>query len=462
MASYDNNLDELESLLRDLDGRPKSVAPAQNKRPQSRDSTINFNELDDIINVLGDSNKHSAGNAQPQRHNANVGVSANAHYGGGGGGSFVAGGGGGGGAYNNKNVVAANTPNNRNTLDSIDDLLRGLESNRASVAPVQQRQPANNNYNNSYNSNVSNGANSPQQRPAVGNSNLNMQKNSPLSPNSSANQKVFVAKPPSVRPVSGNDLNSLLDSITGSAPVQHSNPGAKGSCASCGRPILGESISALGATYHPEHFSCGNCHRPLGTSNFFEQDGVPNCEKCYQELLCARCAHCEEPILDRCVTALGKKWHANHFICTQCLSPFASGSYFERDGRPFCDNCFQGNFAPRCAGCNQPIKGEVTNALGQYWHPEHFVCQFCQKAFTGSFFEFGGKPYCDVHYHQQTGSLCAGCGKAVTGKCVNALDKKWHPEHFVCAFCMNPLHGGNYTENAGKAYDKECHAKLFG
>ncbi|GAM28940.1 hypothetical protein SAMD00019534_121170, partial [Acytostelium subglobosum LB1] len=71
------------------------------------------------------------------------------------------------------------------------------------------------------------------------------------------------------------------------------------------------------------------------------------------------------------------------------------------------------------------------------------------------------KPYCDIHYHQQAGSVCSGCGKAVSGRCIDALDKKWHPEHFVCAFCMNPLAGGSYTANNGKPYCKVCHSKLF-
>ena len=245
--------------------------------------------------------------------------------------------------------------------------------------------------------------------------------------------------------------------------VDRGGPTSRGTCAHCRNPILGEVIQALGHTYHPEHFVCGNCQNPLGTSNFYEQDGQPHCEKCYQELFCARCAHCDEPILDRCVTALNKKWHVNHFICTQCLGPFEGGAFFEKEGRPYCEGCFYGAFASRCASCNQPIRGECINALGQQWHPEHFVCQYCQKSFAGgSFYEYGGKPYCEVHYHQQTGSLCSGCGKAITGRCVNALDKKWHPEHFVCAFCMNALAGGAFTENNGKAYCKECHGKLFG
>lgn len=443
MAGFDNNLDELEALLMDLDGRPQSVAPPRG-RQSTKSTTLDFNEIDDIINVLGSDTPQQrnsyhqpapvsrpAPQQQHQQQYHNPHAVPQQHY---------------GGAANNLNNTSSSNNNPRNTLDNIDDLLRGLEggrgSVRASVAPQGSYKPAGLNAHAHHNA---------QPRPVT----------TKMAP-ASSQSKVFVASPPTVRPVQGDSLDQLLNSITSSASVPHNVPAAKGGCASCGRPILGESITALGKTYHPEHFLCGNCNRPLGTSSFFEQDGVPNCERCYTELLCARCAHCEEPITDKCITALGKKWHVNHFICSHCLNPFPNGTYFERDSRPYCDGCFSGNFNPRCAGCNQPIKGEITNALGQQWHPEHFVCQYCQKAFTGTFYEYAGKPYCDVHYHQQTGSLCAGCGKAVTGKCINALDKRWHPEHFVCGFCMNPLQGGNFTENAGKAYCRDCHGKLFG
>jgi len=316
------------------------------------------------------------------------------------------------------------------TMDDLDQLLSNLEPSRASTRPVSLAKPA--------------------AKPT------NTFVNEPRASNGGA-------QPKRSAPLAGEDLDNMLVHLSNNIDVDTKAPVASGTCAQCRKPILGEVIQAMGKAYHPEHFGCGNCGNPLGTNNFYEQDGVPHCEKCYQELFCSRCAHCDEPILDRCVTALGKKWHLHHFICTQCLSPFEGGSFFERDSRPFCEKCFYTAFVPRCGGCNQPIRGEAINALGTQWHPEHFVCQYCQKNFAGgSFYEFGGKPYCEVHYHQQTGSLCAGCGKAVTGRCVNALDKKWHPEHFVCAFCMNPLAGGNFTENNGKAYCRECHGKLFG
>ncbi|EFA83534.1 paxillin [Heterostelium album PN500] len=264
--------------------------------------------------------------------------------------------------------------------------------------------------------------------------------------------------------LAGDDLDNLLSNLTSQMnEIDSSGPTPRGICGGCRKPILGETIQAMGKLFHPEHFQCHNCQNPIGTKNFYEQEGIPHCEKCYQELFCARCAHCDDAITDRCITALGKKWHVHHFVCTQCLKPFEGGNFFEREGRPYCETDFYSTFAARCGGCNQPIRGECINALGTQWHPEHFVCQYCQKSFaSGTFFEFGGKPYCDIHYHQQAGSVCSGCGKAVSGRCVDALDKKWHPEHFVCAFCMNPLAGGSYTANNGKPYCKVCHSKLFG
>lgn len=237
---------------------------------------------------------------------------------------------------------------------------------------------------------------------------------------------------------------------------------SRGICATCKRPILGEMMQAMGKTFHPEHFVCGNCQDPLGTRNFYEVDGQPNCDKCYQGLFCPKCGHCNRPIMDRCITALGKKWHPEHFVCASCSSPFPGGSFFERDSRPFCESCFYGGATNKCGSCLQPIRADSVTAMGNQWHPECFVCQTCRRSFAGaSYFEVGGLPYCELHYHQQSGSICAGCNRPIAGQCITALDKKWHPEHFICAFCMRPLGGTAYSELQGKAYCKDCHSRLF-
>lgn len=257
-------------------------------------------------------------------------------------------------------------------------------------------------------------------------------------------------------------FEDLMSTVTADMSDLNTHGGrSRGTCYHCRQPIYDECMQALGRTYHPEHFMCGSCNNPLGTGSFFELAGQAHCQRCYQLQFCPKCAHCNQAITDRCVTALDKKWHTHCFVCTQCTSPF-QGNFFERDGRPYCDKCFHQVFAPRCRSCNQPVLGDCVNALGAQWHPEHFNCQYCRRAFTGTFFEYEGMPYCEAHYYEKMGSSCAGCQQAISGACVDALGKKWHPEHFVCAFCMNKLEGSSYSEKNSKAYCRPCFGKLFG
>jgi hypothetical protein len=252
---------------------------------------------------------------------------------------------------------------------------------------------------------------------------------------------------PSISKAQRQDLDSLLTNLNEELKdVNTTTPSAQGLCATCRKPILGAMVQAMGRAYHPDHFNCASCGNPLGTGTFYEQEGQPHCERCYQAHFCPKCAHCNNPITDRCLTALGRQWHVNCFVCTQCLAPFEGGNFFERDHRPYCEKCFYEVFAPRCRSCNQPIRGDCINALGAQWHIEHFNCHYCHKSFgSGAFYEFEGMPYCELHYHQQTGSMCASCNQPITGGSITALGKKWHPEHFICVFCMNPLSGVSYT-----------------
>lgn len=55
------------------------------------------------------------------------------------------------------------------------------------------------------------------------------------------------------------------------------------------------------------------------------------------------------------VTALGKVWHPEHFVCTQCETELGSRNFFEKDGRPYCENDYFTLFSPHCAQCNKPI-----------------------------------------------------------------------------------------------------------
>ena len=178
------------------------------------------------------------------------------------------------------------------------------------------------------------------------------------------------------------------------------------------------------------------------------------------------------------------EWVAVHLCCPL--------GFHEKDGKAFCRKDYFDMFAPKCGGCARAILENYISALNSLWHPECFVCRvshstisimslnnLCrsiiinspsfllifQECFTpfinGSFFDHDGQPYCEAHYHERRGSLCSGCQKPITGRCITAMGKKFHPEHFVCAFCLKQLNKGTFKEQNDKPYCQGCFIKLF-
>ncbi|CAL8337908.1 unnamed protein product [Lota lota] len=259
-----------------------------------------------------------------------------------------------------------------------------------------------------------------------------------------------------------NKLDNMLGSLQSDLNRLGVQTVAKGVCGACKKPIVGQVVTAMGRTWHPEHFVCTHCQDEIGSRNFFERDGQPYCEKDYHNLFSPRCHYCNGPILDKVVTALDKTWHPEHFFCAQCGSFFGPEGFHEKDGKAFCRKDYFDMFAPKCGGCARAILENYISALNSLWHPECFVCRECFTPFVnGSFFEHDGQPYCEGHYHERRGSLCSGCQKPITGRCITAMAKKFHPEHFVCAFCLKQLNKGTFKEQNDKPYCQGCFIKLF-
>ncbi|XP_074854219.1 leupaxin [Carettochelys insculpta] len=268
--------------------------------------------------------------------------------------------------------------------------------------------------------------------------------------------------PSAVGPNPGSTLESMLGELTQDLQDLGITALPKGSCASCCKPIAGKMITALGKTWHPEHFTCTQCEQELGSSPFYERDGLAYCQQDYHHLFSPRCAYCAAPILEKVLTAMDKTWHPEHFFCTHCGKVFGKDGFHERNGKPYCRKDFLAMFSPKCKACERPVMDNYLSALQGVWHPECFVCGDCCSSFTtGSFFELDGRPYCELHFHQRQGSLCHGCGKPIAGRCISAMGHRFHPEHFVCAFCLSQLQKGTFREQGDKAYCHACHSKLF-
>ncbi|CAH0555772.1 unnamed protein product [Brassicogethes aeneus] len=194
---------------------------------------------------------------------------------------------------------------------------------------------------------------------------------------------------------SKQNLESMLGHLQADMSKQGVNTSQKGCCNACDKPIVGQVITALGKTWHPEHFTCAHCSQELGTRNFFERDGKPYCEPDYHNLFSPRCAYCNGPILDKCVTALEKTWHMDHFFCAQCGKQFGEEGFHERDGKPFCRDDYFDLYAPKCGSCNRAIMENYISALNSQWHPDCFVCRDCKLPVQGkSFYAVEGKPVC--------------------------------------------------------------------
>ena len=74
-------------------------------------------------------------------------------------------------------------------------------------------------------------------------------------------------------------------------------------------------------------------------------------------LITGVCAACNKPILTKVINALGYQWHKEHFVCAheQCGIELGNTTYYESNGKPYCEKDYHELFAPRCAYCNGPI-----------------------------------------------------------------------------------------------------------
>jgi paxillin len=190
-------------------------------------------------------------------------------------------------------------------------------------------------------------------------------------------------------------------------------------CAQCALPIAGRILSASGARFHPQCFTCYTCQTNLELVAFYAEpekaqterldrislrrSGLPiageesltpdqrlqseiadgderaprfYCHLDYHEHFSPRCKSCKTPIEGEVIIACGAEWHAGHFFCAQCGDPFDSATPFvEKDGYAWCVGCHTNRYSAKCRRCRKPVVDTVVKALGSEWHAECFVCE---------------------------------------------------------------------------------------
>ncbi|XP_065506162.1 filamin-binding LIM protein 1 [Caloenas nicobarica] len=160
------------------------------------------------------------------------------------------------------------------------------------------------------------------------------------------------------------------------------------------------------------------------------------------------CAFCHKALGPRDVTveAMQKQYHADCFTCRTCHQLLAGQRYYQKDGRPTCDTCYQATLE-KCAKCRGLIVDHVVRALGKGYHPGCFSCSACGRAIGTESFALGERDevYCVTDFYRKYAAVCSACEQPIvpgedkdTYK-IECLGRSFHESCYRCESCGTPL-----------------------
>ena len=160
-------------------------------------------------------------------------------------------------------------------------------------------------------------------------------------------------------------------------------------------------------------------------------------------------------------------YHEEHVQCSTCLTPLTRATIKRKGAELFCPQHYP---YPECRSCQQLITGPSLEALGSFYHPEHFHCTLCPTVLTDPHFaHFEGRPYCTAHFTELTRPchLCQLPVKVSEMK-LTANKEGYHPACLRCCVCgssggvMMKSKGAMYCQPHGRAllYHRCSHCAL--
>lgn len=158
-------------------------------------------------------------------------------------------------------------------------------------------------------------------------------------------------------------------------------------CKCCGLEITGQFVRALSNAFHVDCFRCDECGEQC-SAKFFPHDKIDEstglkyqvalCEYDYFKKLDLICFNCNSALRGPYITALGNKYHLEHFRCAVCEKVFESDeSYYEHEGNIYCHFHYSKLYASHCEGCHSSIVKQFVELFrggrNQQWHPECYM-----------------------------------------------------------------------------------------
>ncbi|XP_030661739.1 filamin-binding LIM protein 1 [Nomascus leucogenys] len=184
------------------------------------------------------------------------------------------------------------------------------------------------------------------------------------------------------------------------------------------------------------------------------------------------CAFCHKTVSPRelAVEAMKRQYHAQCFTCRTCRRQLAGQSFYQKDGRPLCEPCYQDTLE-RCGKCGEVVRDHIIRALGQAFHPSCFTCVTCARCIGDESFALGSQNevYCLDDFYRKFAPVCSICENPIIprdGKDafkIECMGRNFHENCYRCEDCrillsVEPTDQGCYPLN-NRLFCKPCHVK---
>ncbi|XP_055654961.1 filamin-binding LIM protein 1 [Falco peregrinus] len=209
------------------------------------------------------------------------------------------------------------------------------------------------------------------------------------------------------------------------------------------------------------------CQEQAGKPQWQDANGHP--ERDSSRDICAFCHKAVGP-REPTVEAMRKQYHADCFTCRTCHRLLAGQRYYQKDGRPTCDTCYQATLE-KCAKCRGLIVERIVRALGKGYHPGCFSCTACGRAIGAESFAVDerNEVYCVADFYRKYAAVCSACKHPIIPRedkdtyKIECLGRSFHESCYRCESCGTPL-SPELTENGCYPLDdhllcKSCHVR---
>ncbi|XP_035163727.3 filamin-binding LIM protein 1 isoform X2 [Callithrix jacchus] len=184
------------------------------------------------------------------------------------------------------------------------------------------------------------------------------------------------------------------------------------------------------------------------------------------------CAFCHKTVSPRelAVEAMKKQYHAQCFTCRTCRHQLAGQRFYQKDGRPLCEPCYQDTLE-KCGKCGEVVREHIIRALGQAFHPSCFTCVTCSRCIGDESFALGSQNevYCLDDFYRKFAPICSICENPIIprdGKDafkIECMGRNFHENCYRCEDCrillsVEPTDQGCYPLN-NRLFCKPCHVK---